>query len=29
MWAGHVACVGQKRNAYKVFTEKTEGKASL
>jgi hypothetical protein len=29
MWAGCVACVGKKRNAYCVLVEKPEGKRSL
>jgi hypothetical protein len=24
-WAGHVACIGERRDAYKVFVEKPEG----
>jgi hypothetical protein len=25
-WAGHVACMGVMRNAYKILVEKPEGK---
>jgi hypothetical protein len=25
-WAGHVECMGEKRNAYKVLVKKREGK---
>jgi hypothetical protein len=25
-WAGHVACMGKKRNAYRILVEKREGK---
>jgi hypothetical protein len=25
-WAGHVACLGEKRNAHRVFMENPEGK---
>jgi hypothetical protein len=25
-WAGHVACMGEKRNAYRILVEKPEGK---
>jgi hypothetical protein len=28
-WAGHVALMGEKRNAYKIFVGKSEGKSSL
>jgi hypothetical protein len=28
-WAGHVACMGGKRNAYRIFVGKPEGKSSL
>jgi hypothetical protein len=29
IWAGHVARMGEKRNAYKIFVGKPEGKKSL
>ena len=25
-WAGHAACIGEKRNAYRVLARKTDGK---
>jgi hypothetical protein len=28
-WAGNVMCMGEKRNAYKILAEKSEGKISL
>jgi hypothetical protein len=28
-WAGHVACMGEERNVYRVLTGKPEGKRSL
>jgi len=28
-WAGHVACIGDKRNAYKILVGKPEGKRPL
>jgi hypothetical protein len=28
-WAGHVACMGDERNVYKVLMGKTEGKIPL
>jgi hypothetical protein len=28
-WAGHVACMGEERNVYKVLVEKPEGKRPL
>jgi hypothetical protein len=28
-WAGHVASMGEKRNAYKIFVGKPKGKRSL
>jgi hypothetical protein len=28
-WAGHLACMGEKRGAYKVFVGKSEGRRSL
>jgi hypothetical protein len=28
-WAGHVACMGEERNVYKVLMEKPEGKRPL
>jgi hypothetical protein len=28
-WAGHVACMGEERNVYKVFVGKPEGKRPL
>jgi hypothetical protein len=28
-WAGHVACIGEMRNAYKILVGETEGKRSL
>jgi hypothetical protein len=28
-WAGHVACMGEERNVYKVFMGKPEGKSHL
>jgi hypothetical protein len=28
-WAGHVARMGEKRNAYRILMEKPEGKRSL
>jgi hypothetical protein len=28
-WAGHVAQMGEKRNAYSIFVGKLEGKRSL
>ena len=28
-WAGHVACVGERRDAYRVLVRKSEGKRSL
>jgi hypothetical protein len=28
-WAGHVARMGEKRNAYRIFVEKPEGKRPL
>jgi hypothetical protein len=28
-WAGHVACMGEKRNAYRVLVGKAEGKRPL
>jgi hypothetical protein len=28
-WAGHVACVGEKRNAYRLLVGKPEGKRPL
>jgi hypothetical protein len=28
-WVGHVALMGEKRNAYKILVEKPEGKRSL
>jgi hypothetical protein len=28
-WAGHVACMGKMRNAYKILVGKTEGKRPL
>jgi hypothetical protein len=27
-WAGHVACLGEIKNAYKFFVGKTEGKGN-
>jgi hypothetical protein len=29
MWAGHVARIGYKRNAYRILVRKSEGKRSL
>jgi hypothetical protein len=28
-WAGHVACIGEKRNAYRIMVGKPEGKRPL
>jgi hypothetical protein len=28
-WAGHVACMREKRNAYRIFVEKPQGKRPL
>jgi hypothetical protein len=28
-WAGHVACMGEKRNAYRILVGKPEGKRQL
>jgi hypothetical protein len=28
-WTGHVACMGEKRNAYRVFVGKSKGKRPL
>jgi hypothetical protein len=28
-WPGHVACMGKKRNAYKILLRNSEGKSSL
>jgi hypothetical protein len=28
-WAGHVARIGKKRNAYRIFVEKPEGKKPI
>jgi hypothetical protein len=28
-WVGHVACMGNMRNVYKIFVGKPEGKSSL
>jgi hypothetical protein len=28
-WAGHVACLGETRNAYRIVVGKTEGKRPL
>jgi hypothetical protein len=28
-WAGHVACMGNKRNAYRILVGKPEGKSTL
>jgi hypothetical protein len=28
-WAGHLARIGEKRNAYRIFVEKPEGKRPL
>jgi hypothetical protein len=28
-WAGHVACTGEMRNAYKILVRKPEGKRML
>jgi hypothetical protein len=28
-WAGHVACMGKKRNAYRILVVKSEGKRAL
>jgi hypothetical protein len=28
-WAGHVACIGEKRNAYRILVGKQEGKRPL
>jgi hypothetical protein len=28
-WAGHVACIGAKKNAYRVLVGKPEGKKPL
>jgi hypothetical protein len=28
-WAGHVACMGEKRNVYRILVGKTEGKRPL
>jgi len=28
-WAGHVACMGDRRGAYRVLVEKPEGKRPL
>jgi len=28
-WLGHVACMGEVRNTYKIFVQKTEGKRPL
>jgi hypothetical protein len=28
-WAGHVAQIGEKRNAYRILVEKPEGKRPL
>jgi len=28
-WVGHVACMGEMRNAYKILVGKPEGKRSL
>jgi hypothetical protein len=28
-WAGHVACMGEKRNANRIFVGKPEGKRPL
>jgi hypothetical protein len=28
-WAGHMACMGQKRNAYRILAGKPEGKRAL
>jgi hypothetical protein len=28
-WVGHVACVGEEREVYKVLVEKPEGKRPL
>jgi hypothetical protein len=29
IWAGHVACIGAKRNAYRILLGKPEGKKPL
>jgi hypothetical protein len=26
IWVGHIACIGEMRNAYKMFVRKPEGK---
>jgi len=28
-WVGNVACMGEMRNGYKIFVEKSEGKRPL
>jgi hypothetical protein len=28
-WAGHIACMGEKRNAYSILAGKLEGKTTL
>jgi hypothetical protein len=28
-WAGHVACMGEKKNAYRIFMGNPEGKGPL
>jgi hypothetical protein len=28
-WAGHIACVGERRNAHKILVGKPEGKGPL
>jgi hypothetical protein len=28
-WAGHVACMGEKRNAYRILVDRAEGKRRL
>jgi hypothetical protein len=29
IWAGHIACMGEKRNVYKILAAKPEGKKSF
>jgi len=29
LWVGHVACVGERRDAYRVFVGKPEGESHL
>jgi hypothetical protein len=28
-WAGHIACIGEKRNGYRLLVEKPEGRRPL